>query len=106
MAFKPKAQENTSRVKANFTIWVERQETRETFPYTSALAITKNVSARQLSIHCRKADCRCTFYRFSGECSFDEIEKVVQAFQEARCDAIIGAGGGKHWIRRRGLLKL
>ena len=43
----------------------------------------------------QEADCRCTFYRFSGECSFDEIEKVVQAFQEARCDAIIGAGGGK-----------
>ncbi len=38
---------------------------------------------------------RTTALRFSGECSADEIRRIVAAAETAGCDVLIGVGGGR-----------
>lgn len=40
-------------------------------------------------------------HRFAGECSMNEINRIVNELREENCDVIIGIGGGGHRQSRR-----
>ena len=42
-----------------------------------------------------KVSCQVHFAYFNGECSKNEIQRLLGCFQEANCDVCIGIGGGK-----------
>lgn len=41
-------------------------------------------------------DTEIFFETFNGECSKNEINRIIQIFNEHNCDNIIGIGGGKY----------
>lgn len=40
-------------------------------------------------------DSQVTFEPFQGECSNDEVQRLVQVYRDKGCDLVIGVGGGK-----------
>lgn len=43
----------------------------------------------------KEQDCEITFDFFNGECSKNEISRLINVMDESSCDIVIGIGGGK-----------
>ena len=49
-------------------------------------AITKSAQAQGTSV---------TYEFFNGECSMNEVNRILAIFEKSGCDAVVGIGGGK-----------
>ena len=55
----------------------------------------KNRIANTIDASAANNGCQITYSIFNGECSKEEVERVKQAFLDAKAEVVIGIGGGK-----------